>query len=262
MKPKTKIYLCLSVLGLLFIKGSSLLQPVIPVREIAQEAGPTIDILFLGVNYEADETRFTKDAERFADELLSHDPFRSRASSFRFSHAISPISLKCQRSRDPERRRVIECDQNAGVKAAKKTGLPWDYVVAVVNDPEYAGSGGKMSVLYNGEYGPQIFVHEFAHTFGGLNDEYSIGRNSPGKQKGVIHGNCYAGTPPAPEWEGIVSLSEYRRGCAYDDWYRSSENSIMNRFERGVTFNRLSRKLLNDKIDAALTAKSKNKKKR
>jgi len=44
--------------------------------------------------------------------------------------------------------------------------------VVLVNSVKYGGSGGSISVSYNGSSASEVLVHEYGHTFGTLADEY------------------------------------------------------------------------------------------
>ncbi len=53
-------------------------------------------------------------------------------------------------------------------------GVPYDYVIAIANTDTYGGSGPYYNycIGYNGDQGLEVTVHEFAHHFAALGDEY------------------------------------------------------------------------------------------
>ena len=64
--------------------------------------------------------------------------------------------------------------------AAAADSVPqFDFAIAVVNDPEYGGSGGPVSVFSINNEAQQIFFHEIAHTYASLADEYDAVNPSP-----------------------------------------------------------------------------------
>ena len=132
------------------------------------------------------------------------------------------------------------------MRQVTNAGTPFDKVLVIVNSPDYGGSGGAIGVSYNGEWGPRIFVHEFGHSFGGLEDEY-VKYLGDGERDNKTHQNCFAGIPPALEWQGLVRLEDYRLGCAYPNWYSSSQNSIMSSIEFPF-FNVISQDLLRKQL--------------
>ncbi len=48
----------------------------------------------------------------------------------------------------------------------------YDLALVIVNDPQYGGSGGPVSVVSVAAAAVDIAIHEIGHTFGGLADEY------------------------------------------------------------------------------------------
>lgn len=48
----------------------------------------------------------------------------------------------------------------------------YDYIMVLVNDSQYGGSGGSVCVASTGTYSSEVLLHEFGHTFAGLADEY------------------------------------------------------------------------------------------
>lgn len=48
----------------------------------------------------------------------------------------------------------------------------YDIPIVLVNDPEYGGSGGPISVASIHQFGPYVVEHEIGHSFAGLADEY------------------------------------------------------------------------------------------
>jgi hypothetical protein len=75
--------------------------------------------------------------------------------------------------------RLICVDYDKALAAAGESVPQFDYAIAVVNDQEYGGSGGPVSVFSLHRDARQIFFHEFGHTFASLADEYDSANPSP-----------------------------------------------------------------------------------
>lgn len=55
----------------------------------------------------------------------------------------------------------------------------WDEIMILVNSTKYGGAGGTVAVASVHPSGPEILLHEFGHSFGGLADEYETGGSGP-----------------------------------------------------------------------------------
>ncbi len=63
---------------------------------------------------------------------------------------------------------------NGSKVLAAAAGYPnWDVILVTVNDPVYGGAGGSISVTSAHTQGPLVVIHEYAHTFHRLADEYT-----------------------------------------------------------------------------------------
>jgi hypothetical protein len=75
--------------------------------------------------------------------------------------------------------RLLCLDYSKALTAAAESVPQFDFAIAVVNDPEYGGSGGPVSVFSVNKDAQQIFFHEIAHTFASLADEYETPNPTP-----------------------------------------------------------------------------------
>ena len=235
-----------SIRGDKFIKQSkknslNLNKFISPV--LAQNDPDYLDITFIGDDYlnANDLNIFHNDVNNFINHLLSYEPFKSRAAQIYFHYVDNTADLGCTYSG-----RVIICDNTEVTQQVNNSGVPYDKIAVIVNNSTYGGSGGYISVAYNGSYGPQVFVHEFGHSLGSLLDEYNL--YAGGTIDNQIRANCYAGTPPASAWANIVAINDYALGCKFSNWYRSYPNSIMLALNYAY-FNTVSQILLNQKLD-------------
>ncbi len=67
--------------------------------------------------------------------------------------------------------RLLTVD-NAKTYAAAANYPNWDRILVVVNDPVYGGAGGAIGTTSAHPSGPLVVIHEYAHTFHRLADEY------------------------------------------------------------------------------------------
>lgn len=228
----------------------NLLNSLFPPTAAANDS--YLDIVIIGDNY-SDFSLFHSDVNKIASHILTYEPFKSRAAQIYFRYVDNSTDLECQYS--PTVARLLYCNSQLVMQQVTNAAVPYDIVYVVVNSSEYGGSGGIIAAGYNGSFIGEMFAHEsMGHSFGQLADEYTVYGNGPIDNQ--IHGlgstsdgNCYAGTPPALAWQGLVSPSEYRLGCNYSNWYRSSSSSIM--FTLSDTyFNKVSQAVLNRRLDS------------
>jgi hypothetical protein len=211
------------------------------------QTGQVLDITLIGDKYSsADMTLYHADVESVISAMLSYEPYASRAAQINFHYVDSTANLGC--AYDATTARLLVCNNSAVTQAVNSAGAPYDKIGVLVKSATYGGSGGGMvAVTYNGSSKNEVFVHEMGHTFGGLHDEYLL-YTSNGSISNTVQANCYAGTPPAAAWQGIVALSDYALGCRYPNWYRSSPTSIMKELSARY-FNQVSQNILNQRID-------------
>jgi hypothetical protein len=163
------------------------------VIEIERHGGADakVDLLLLGDGYTAAECsrKFRGDASRMAAALFREEPFRSRRNDFNIwgvcppapESGISRPSTGVYR-RTPSgasydafgsERYVLTFENRAWRDIA--AWAPYEYVTLLVNNETYGG-GGLFNVYstaaVDNEFADYLFVHEFAHQFAGLADEY------------------------------------------------------------------------------------------
>lgn len=196
-------------------------------KMVSQVSGPPpinyLDVVFISNGYttSADFDQYHQQVTQMSNYLLTYEPFTSHSSLIRFSSIDNFNDLSCVQSG-----RLITCDEAKVFQAVNSIGVPYDKVVVVDNKTTYGGSGGVIAVTYNGEWQNEVFVHEFGHVLGNLEDEY-IKQSINNDPNVYVRANCFRGTPPNVMWQGVVQSNEYYPGCNYPDWYRSSETSLM-----------------------------------
>jgi hypothetical protein len=163
-----------------------------PVIELLKsgDSAVKVDVLLLGDGYTAAERpKFEADARRLVDVLFATAPFKERRGDFNVwglvpesrESGVSRPSLGIHRANPVSstydafgsERYVLAFDNKAFRRLASYA--PYDVVEIVVNDRTYGGGGiyGLYStVAADNAFAPYVFVHEFAHHFGALADEY------------------------------------------------------------------------------------------
>ncbi|MDB5227390.1 MAG: peptidase protein [Bacteroidota bacterium] len=139
--------------------------------------------------------------------------------------------------------RCIYSASSSTIFSIANTNFPqYDYINVIVNTSYYGGCGGSYTFTSMNSSSPEIFVHEFGHTFGNLSDEYDYGST-----------NCTAGTVqninvsqvtnvntlvwrnwlttaliPTPEGTscGLIGLYQGAKYCT-TNWYRPKCNCKM-----------------------------------
>jgi len=163
---------------------------------LVQSGNPAnrLDLLILAEGYTADqESKFQQDAQRMIDKFLALSPYKEyrgmvNVSGLFLASAQAGASKPTCAETPAEpavsantalgasfcsygSRRLVTVDTVKAYAAA--AAVPdWDKLLVLVNDSEYGGSGGPVTVLTNNEYAVQLAQHEFAHSFTLLADEY------------------------------------------------------------------------------------------
>lgn len=162
---------------------------VIPIVENGAPAHK-VDLLLLGDGYTAGETAaFVERAKALTDVLFRTSPFRERRQDFNV-WALAPAAKTSGISRPSagvyrdsplgtrydafrSERYVLTFDNSSLRRIA--SSAPYDFIEILTNSETYGGGGiyGLWSTAAaNNEWAPYLFVHEFAHHFAGLADEY------------------------------------------------------------------------------------------
>ncbi len=162
------------------------------LMEIERHGDPArkVDLLLLGDGYTAAERgKFAADARRLVNILFGTSPFKERRQDFNVWGLVPPAresgisrpSLGVHRSNPAgstydafgSERYVLTFDNRAFRRLA--SFAPYDVVEIVVNGRTYGGGGIYnlySTVAADNAFAPYVFVHEFAHHFAALADEY------------------------------------------------------------------------------------------
>ena len=157
------------------------------------ENGPAaekVDLLVISEGYTQQELpKFHADARRLLDALFAQEPFKSRRRDFNvrgldLASAESGVSrpnagvhrrtpLSAEYNIFDSERYVLTLDNRALRDAA--SAAPYEFVEILVNDKTYGGGGifnDQATASVDSAFSPYVFVHEFAHHFAALADEY------------------------------------------------------------------------------------------
>lgn len=209
-----------------------------------RSGGAFLDITFIGDDYSPGEMgRFHAQVAQMARHLLTYEPFSTRAPEVRIHSIDNAVDLGCLHSAAIER--VVLCDWLEVTRQVSFSGAPWDQIVVLWDTTVYGGSGGAISAVAAGHPSANyVFVHELAHSFARLADEYLL--SDPLQATDT---NC-SPVNPQPAWAGVVAARDYVRECNFPHFYRSSWTSIMRSLNPDSRFfNAISRVILSRALD-------------
>jgi hypothetical protein len=159
--------------------------------ELLEENGPTdnrIDLVVMGDGYTADQQDELADDTTAALEAVFEKNTYAEYRPFFNLARISTISPASGADHPDESEfvdtffhcaydcagldRLICCDYELITAVAAELYPTFDFILLVVNDPEYGGSGGLVAITSSSPLAYQVPPHEFGHTLGLLGDEY------------------------------------------------------------------------------------------
>ena len=157
------------------------------------ESGPAadkVDLVILGDGYTAAEReKFHSDARRLVEALFATEPFKSRKGDFNVRAVDLPAARSgVHRARgDAPRRTAIGTEFNIFDLERYMLTLdnremrdiasaaPYEFIEILANDSTYGGGGvfnDHATAAVDSAYSEYVFIHEFAHHFAALGDEY------------------------------------------------------------------------------------------
>jgi len=211
-----------------------------------------LNLTFISSNY-TDMEQFAFDVKRFSDYVLTVEPFKKRSSQIVFNSLENNEDLGCTFFSGAGGGYGLMCD-NTKAQQIVASNTPFDKIIILHNQPDKFGGGAYpkdiVSTVSNAPSEEVALVHELGHQIGGLLDEYT-GLYPVTTENNTVYANCFTGTPieniTEPFWIG-TTLDEYKQGCNYPDWYRSSENSVMKSLD-SHSYNEVSLEIMEASID-------------
>ncbi|MEQ1897166.1 MAG: M64 family metallopeptidase [Vicinamibacterales bacterium] len=163
-----------------------------PVWPLVENGPPSrkVDLLLVPAGYTRDELpKFHADAVRLVEAMFAVEPYRSRRADFNIRGLDMPAAesgvsrpaqgvfrrgaLGVEYSIFGTERYMLATDNRALRDVA--SAAPYDVVEVLVNEQAYGGGGifgAHATVAVDSVAADYVFIHEFAHHFAGLGDEY------------------------------------------------------------------------------------------
>jgi len=154
------------------------------------ESDEVIDVAILAEGYTREEMdSFYRHAEIAVESILSHEPFKSKASKFNFVAVATPsddsgVSVprfgNWKSTAFSSNFSTFYSDRYLTTLHVKDihdaiAGIPYEHIIILANTNEYGGGGiynsYTLTTSRHKDFSP-VVVHEFGHSFGGLADEY------------------------------------------------------------------------------------------
>ncbi len=177
-----------------------LIRPIgdngIPFRYVWQGQQPLnisecVDLAILAEGYtEAEADKFYHDCQRAADALFEHEPFKSLKPHFNIVAVAAPsqdsgvtiphhgiwrnTATRSHYDTFYVNRYLMSQDMHQIYDLL--AGVPFEYIIVMVNSDKYGGGGIYNQVTYTTSDQTtfkEILVHEFGHGYAGLADEYA-----------------------------------------------------------------------------------------
>jgi hypothetical protein len=162
---------------------------VVPILESGSPS-QKVDLLIISEGYTAEQMpKFQADAKRLLDALFAEEPFRSRRGDFNVRALELPSAepgvhrpnagvfkrtpLGTQYNIFDSERYMLTLDNRALRDAA--SAAPYEFIEILANERTYGGGGvfnDHATASVDSAFSDYVFVHEFAHHFAALADEY------------------------------------------------------------------------------------------
>lgn len=160
---------------------------------VALENGPPhdkVDLVIVAEGYTAEQwEKFKRDVQRLTDTLLNTAPFGQYREKLNIRGVFRPSadSGVDEPTKGLFRNTVVNASYNAldashyclvnDNKSLRDIAsrVPYDNVIVLANSTRYGGGGFyniNCIITADDERSPEIFIHEFGHSFAGLADEY------------------------------------------------------------------------------------------
>lgn len=213
-----------------------------------------LDIVYIPVGYTSQDS-FIGDAKRSLRAIQETNLGRNRLLKMNF---IAFSNIEYEYPLIPLTGGITESDgymqiENPEVARANASRCAGDVTFVLINDTFQSGFaylGGMYIEMTASTANGYASPHELAHAVGSARDEYpfiidGVPLESPSSE--TANGNCFKpnllqiinNQNPCPGWEAY-SDAKCLSACGYSDWYRSTEESVMN--HDSFIFNQVSLK--------------------
>ena len=239
-----------------------------------------INIVILGDGYRSVDHAadlLITDATNFMNAMLAESPFQEYSNFFNFfiitRNSIDDLADHPENAAD-ENQEVPPCPMNTSntryntsfdlfsihrLLGPDMTGetqafidlvnyFPhYDQAIMLVNDPCYGGSGGTIAVSSTHVDANEIAIHELAHSYADLKDEYYV-NDQLAEEESNMTMNTNPATVKWNDWMGINGIGIYQHTCPlrdmngivdpnlcyadsdydeFDQWYKPHQNCKM-----------------------------------
>lgn len=169
-------------------------------------------LIIMGDGYTQKQQRaFDKSASGLANSLVSSAPFDEFAKYINI-YTLNVISKESGAGSSPENpvnnyfgscfkfahdiERLLSPQKPFLVsETLSNTGINYDNAILIVNSPEYGGSGGEITTVSSHRKAADMLLHEFAHSFAGLADEYFSHESYLGERINLTSESSVAAAP-------------------------------------------------------------------
>ncbi len=221
-----------------------------PYSPSLTSAGDQITITVVSSGFTGSEMpKFRQIVTDIKNTVLSYRPVDEFASYFNFVPVETQENMECRREAAPGdlpgQERCAVCNNTKVNSVITNAGYSPQGKIVVLNDPVWGGCASDgISAITSHPLSYLVAVHELGHSLFNLADEYSYGTDGPSNS--ARNSNCFAGVPPNLEWNGLIASDSYFKQCTYNNWYRSSQSSIMG--DLSPYFNEVSKTLIRKKF--------------
>lgn len=186
-----KLNVLLLIFHGLFVQAQ---EPTFKVTKLVDNGSPgnRVNFVIMGDGYtQAEIPTFIKNATDIANFMKKFPPYSNYASYINI-YAIEVISNESgtdEKDKGIKRdtylnsgfnhdmARLLTTDSGKCSATAARHVPEYDQIIVLVNTLRYGGSGGYISVSWNGGSSTHMNIHEVGHSFAGLADEYTYGHN-------------------------------------------------------------------------------------
>lgn len=220
-----------------FVKANKL-----SAQKAILDNGPTsnrVDLVFVGDGYTSSEmAKYETDSQNVLEAYFNQEPLKSYKSYFNV-HRIDVISTQSGVDNDPSKgvSKTTALDMNyycnnverllcVNVSKAKKhaANAPQvDQILALANSTKYGGAGywtdGIATMAAGNSSAIELALHELAHSFAKLGDEYSDAGSSSSQCLGLANGSSITATQMLADkkkwwrWLDLSHINSYEGTC-------------------------------------------------
>jgi hypothetical protein len=185
-----------------------------------------VDIVFLTENLDLNQV------DSYVEYFLDSEPFNQHPEKFNFFY--SEYGAECEILQDI----AVYCYSRSLVK--NSAVCPNDYIVVLADRPKKIRSSAYLNLVsVNVNHDKKVLLHEFAHVFANMADEYVPSKIPRGAE------NCVSDCSDFEDYDIEAGCFE---GCSKSGYFRSSENSIM-RTLKSNSYGELNLIILNEYLN-------------